>query len=314
MKTVVFLGTPVFSVNILGALLNNGYQVKYVVTQPDKKVGRKKILTHSPVKEFALSHDLPILQPQKLTGSEEEAKIIDAHADLLVTAAFGQFLSEKLLKSARIASINFHASLLPNYRGAAPIQYALLNGDEVTGITIMEMVKKMDAGSIFFQEQLNIEPDDNLGSLTVKLSELGASMVRTDLPKLISGDYKAQDQDESKVTFAPSITPEQEQIDFNNDLEKVVNQIRALAPEPGGYIYHKSKRVKIYDAVPLLERVEGNPGSIFLKDKKRLGIVTSDHRGLILKTIQVQGAKKVKINDYLNGLGKNLLVGDQFVD
>ncbi|BDR58156.1 methionyl-tRNA formyltransferase [Xylocopilactobacillus apicola] len=314
MKTVIFLGTPVFSVNVLGALLNAGYELKYVVTQPDKMVGRKKVLTASPVKEFALEHNLKVLQPSKLTGSEEEAKIIAANADLIITAAFGQFLSDDLLASSKIASINFHASLLPKYRGAAPIQYALLNGDEVTGITIMEMVKKMDAGDIFFQEQLNIAPDDNLGSLTVKLGELAGSMVESCLPKLVSGDFKRVKQDEAEVTFSPSIKPEQEEIDFTKDLRMIINQIRALAPNPGAYVMHDRKRFKIFAASPVVEQISGTPGTVFMKDKKRLGIVTSDQRGLMLETVQVQGGKKVNISDYLNGSGKDLKVGDRFVD
>ncbi|BDR56085.1 methionyl-tRNA formyltransferase [Xylocopilactobacillus apis] len=313
MKSVIFFGTPLFSVNVLGALLKEGYDIKYVVTQPDKEVGRKRKLTASPVKEFAVDHNLTVLQPVKLTGSEEEEKIISSHADLLVTAAFGQFLSTKLLDSAKYAAINFHASLLPHYRGAAPIQYALLNGDDVTGITIMEMVKKMDAGDIFFQDQVNITPEDNLGSLTVKLGELAGEMVKSDLPKIFNNDFMRISQDEEQVSFSPSIKPEEEMLDFNNDLEHLNNKIRALSPEPGAYFLNQGKRIKIYEAIPLVEKVEGKPGSIFLRDKKRLGIVTGDQRGIMPRIIQLQGAKRVDVRDFLNGAGKNLKVGDQFV-
>lgn len=314
MKTVIFFGTPLFSVNVLKTIFAENYNIKYVVTQPDKQVGRKKQLVPSPVKKFALEHNLEVLQPAKLTGSEEESKIISTHADLLITAAFGQFLSDQLLQSANIAAINFHASLLPKYRGAAPIQYAILNGDKETGITIMEMVKKMDAGDIFSQKRINIAPDDNLASLTDKLGSLAVSMVKSDLPKLFQKNFSRTPQDESKVTFAPSITPEQEQIDFSNSLTHVLNQIRSLSPTPGAYLLHEGKRIKIYAAKGEYQKVEGKPGSVGIRDKKQLGIVTSDHQILLLQTIQVQGGKKVSVNDYLNGVGKNLKIGDQFVD
>lgn len=167
------MGTPEFSVPVLEGLIDEGYEIKAVVTQPDKKVGRKQKITKSPAKIAAEKHDLPIFQPVKLSGSDEMQKLIDMHADLIVTAAYGQFLPTKFLNSVKIAAVNVHGSLLPKYRGGAPIQYSLINGDKETGITIMEMVKKMDAGDIYAQEAIKIEPDDNAGTLFSKLSIVG---------------------------------------------------------------------------------------------------------------------------------------------
>ena len=156
MTSVIFMGTPEFSVPVLEGLIEAGYEIRAVVTQPDKKVGRKQKIAKTPAKIAAEKHDLPVLQPVKLSGSEEMNQLIDMHADLIVTAAYGQFLPTKFLKSVNIAAVNVHGSLLPKYRGGAPIQYSLINGDKETGITIMEMVKKMDAGDIYAQEAIKI--------------------------------------------------------------------------------------------------------------------------------------------------------------
>ena len=156
MTSVIFMGTPEFSVPVLEGLIENNYEIKAVVTQPDKKVGRKQKITKSPAKIAAEKHNLPVYQPAKLSGSEEMQKLIDMHADLIVTAAYGQFLPTKFLNSVKIAAVNVHGSLLPKYRGGAPIQYSLINGDKETGITIMEMVKKMHAGDLYQQEAIKI--------------------------------------------------------------------------------------------------------------------------------------------------------------
>lgn len=313
MKKVVFLGTPPFAQKVLAAIAAGDYQIVAVVTQPDKAVGRKRRITASPVKVFAQKHHLPILQPAKLTGSSEEAQIIAAQPDLIITAAFGQFLSNALLASAQIAAINFHASLLPNYRGAAPIQYALRDGASFSGVTIMEMVAKMDAGDIFFQEKLPIKAEDNLKTLTDKLGNLAQNMAVKDLPLLIRGEFKRQAQDEKQVTFAPSIKPEEERIDFQQSSQEIVNQIRSLAPQPGAYVLHQEQRVKLFEAVVTQTDVTGKPGSVYLKNKKQLGLVAGDHQGILILQLQMPGGKPLLIQDFLNGVGKSISIGDQFV-
>ena len=209
MTSVIFMGTPEFSVPVLEGLIEAGYEIRAVVTQPDKKVGRKQKIAKTPAKIAAEKHDLPVLQPVKLSGSEEMNQLIDMHADLIVTAAYGQFLPTKFLKSVNIAAVNVHGSLLPKYRGGAPIQYSLINGDKETGITIMEMVKKMDAGDIYAQEAIKIEPEDNAGTLFSKLSILGRDLLLKTLPSIIDGSVKKTPQDPDKVVFSPNITKEQ---------------------------------------------------------------------------------------------------------
>ena len=177
MTSIIFLGTPNFAVPILKALSDSNYEIKAVVTQPDKKVGRKQKLTQSPVKELAEKLNLPVFQPAKLSKSDELNQLVEMHADLVITAAYGQFLPTKLSQSAKSAAVNVHGSLLPKYRGGAPIQYALINGDQKTGVTIMEMVKQMDAGDIYAQEAIAIDENDTAGTLFEKLSLLGRDLL-----------------------------------------------------------------------------------------------------------------------------------------
>jgi len=173
MTSIVFMGTPQFAAPILASLIDEKYDVLAVVTQPDRKVGRKHVLTASPVKQVALAHDILVLQPEKISGSPEMQKVIDLQPDLIVTAAFGQFLPTKLLKAAQIGAINVHGSLLPKYRGGAPVQYSIMNGEAETGITIIYMVKKMDAGDMLAQRAIPITPEDDTGTMFEKLSVVG---------------------------------------------------------------------------------------------------------------------------------------------
>ncbi|WP_240401639.1 methionyl-tRNA formyltransferase, partial [Lactobacillus crispatus] len=241
MTSIIFMGTPKFSVPVLEGLIDEGYEIKAVVTQPDKKVGRKQKITKSPAKIAAEKHDLPIFQPVKLSGSDEMQKLIDMHADLIVTAAYGQFLPTKFLNSVKIAAVNVHGSLLPKYRGGAPIQYSLINGDKETGITIMEMVKKMDAGDIYAQEAIKIEPDDNAGTLFSKLSIVGRDLLLKTLPAIIDGSIKKVPQDPEKVVFSPNITKEQEKLNVDMTAEEANDMIRALNPDPGAYLMIEGK-------------------------------------------------------------------------
>ncbi|WP_235805380.1 methionyl-tRNA formyltransferase, partial [Latilactobacillus curvatus] len=213
MTSIVFMGTPQFSVPILEALVAHDYQVLAVVTQPDRKVGRKQVLQQTPVKEAAVRLNLTVFQPEKLSGSQELADVMALQPDLIVTAAYGQFLPTKLLEAAKIAAINVHGSLLPKYRGGAPIQYAVLNGDSEIGITIMHMAKKMDAGDMIEQASIPIEASDDTGTLFDKLSYVGRDLLLKTLPSIIDQTAPRTPQDEAQVTFAYNITKEQEQLD-----------------------------------------------------------------------------------------------------
>lgn len=308
MTSIVFMGTSEFSVPILeGLLADPHYEVLAVVTQPDRPVGRKKVLTPTPVKKAALAHNLKILQPEKLSGSPEMAEIIALAPDLLITAAFGQFLPSKLLQAARIRALNVHASLLPKYRGGAPIHYAVMNGDEKTGVTIMEMIKKMDAGGIFTQKAIPILPTDDTGLLFEKLSIVGRDLLLETLPKILGG-LAPVPQEESAVTFSPNITKEQEQLDFTLPATAVFNKIRGLRPFPGAYGILNGTRFKIWNSMVLDETTDATPGTIIALHPE-LKVACGQQSVLGLKVVQPAGKKAMSVSDYLNGSGQELTVG-----
>lgn len=307
MTKLIFMGTPDFSATVLKGLLDDSnYNVLAVVTQPDRAVGRKKEIKMTPVKEVALAHNLPVYQPEKMSGSEEMAELMTLGADGIVTAAFGQFLPTKLLDSVDFA-LNVHASLLPKYRGGAPIHYAIINGEEEAGVTIMEMVKKMDAGDMIAKASTPITDDDNVGTMFEKLAVIGRDLLLKTLPDYIAGNIKPEPQDESKATFSPNITPEEERIDWNKSAHDVFNHIRGLYPWPVAHTLLDGKRFKIYEAT--LAEGHGKPGEIIEKGKKSLVVATGDG-AISLKTVQPAGKPRMNIVDFLNGVGRKLEVGD----
>lgn len=307
MTKLIFMGTPDFSAAVLKGLLDDSnYDVLAVVTQPDRAVGRKKEIKMTPVKEVALAHNLPVYQPEKMSGSEEMAELMTLGADGIVTAAFGQFLPTKLLDSVDFA-VNVHASLLPKYRGGAPIHYAIINGEEEAGVTIMEMVKKMDAGDMIAKASTPITDDDNVGTMFEKLAVIGRDLLLKTLLDYIAGNIKPEPQDESKATFSPNITPEEERIDWNKSARDVFNHIRGLSPWPVAHTLLDGKRFKIYEAT--LAEGHGKPGEIIEKGKKSLVVATGDG-AISLKTVQPAGKPRMNIVDFLNGVGRKLEVGD----
>lgn len=307
MTKLIFMGTPDFAATVLEGLLDDAnYDVLAVVTQPDRAVGRKKEIKMTPVKEVALAHNLPVYQPEKMSGSDEMAELMTLGADGIVTAAFGQFLPTKLLDSVDFA-VNVHASLLPKYRGGAPIHYAIINGDKEAGVTIMEMVKKMDAGDMIAKASTPITDDDNVGTMFEKLAVIGRDLLLKTLPDYIAGNIKPEPQDESKATFSPNITPEEERIDWNKSARDVFNHIRGLYPWPVAHTLLDGKRFKIYEAS--LAEGQGQPGQIIEKGKKTLVVATGDG-AISLKTVQPAGKPRMSVVDFLNGVGRKLEVGD----
>lgn len=307
MTNIIFMGTPDFSATVLeGLLANKAYNILAVVTQPDRAVGRKKEIKMTPVKEVALAHNLPVYQPEKLSGSEEMAELMTLGADGIVTAAFGQFLPTKLLDSVDFA-VNVHASLLPKYRGGAPIHYAIINGDKEAGVTIMEMVKEMDAGDMIAKDATSITDEDNVGTMFDKLAILGRDLLLRTLPDYIAGNITPEPQDSSQATFSPNITPEEERIDWHRPARDVFNHIRGLNPWPVAHTLLDGKRFKIYEAS--IAQGQGKPGEIIEKGKKSLVVATSDG-AIALKTVQPAGKPRMSIVDFLNGVGRKLEVGD----
>lgn len=312
MTSIIFLGTPKFAVPILKALANEKYEIKAVVTQPDKKVGRKQEVTESPVKVLAQKLNLPVFQPAHLAKSEEVAALIAMHADLIITAAYGQFLPSKFLQSARIAAVNVHGSMLPKYRGGAPIQYALINGDKQTGVTIMEMVKQMDAGAIYAQKAIDIQKDDTAGTVFEKLSFLGRDLLLQTLPQIIADPQKKTAQDEAKVVFSPNISKEQEQIKISMTATEANNLIRGLNPDPGAYLLVDNKRFKVWRAEVTPETTSLSAGTV-VDNKKRFAISFANHTVLNLLEVQPAGKKKMTVKSFLNGQGKSFAIGDKIV-
>lgn len=311
MKKIIFMGTPDFAATVLQGLIDSStYKILAVVTQPDRAVGRKKEIRLTPVKEVALKYDLTVYQPEKLSGSQEMADLMDLGADGIITAAYGQFLPSKLLDSMDF-SLNVHASLLPKYRGGAPIHYALINGDDKAGVTIMEMVKEMDAGDMVSQASLPILDEDNVGTMFEKLAVLGRDLLLDTLPDYLAGKLQPQAQDPEQVSFSPNIIPEQERLDWDKSARALFNQVRGMYPWPVAHTLLKGQRFKVYQAKPV--EGQGQAGHIIEKTKKSMVVATGDG-ALSLLEVQPAGKPKMQITDFLNGLGQKLEVGDAFGD
>ena len=303
------MGTPEFSVPVLEALIEN-YQVVGVVTQPDKEVGRHHEIKPTPVKEVALKHKISVFQPQKI--KKEYQNILDLKADLIVTCAYGQMIPKEILEAPQYGCINVHASLLPKLRGGAPIHRAIINNEARTGVTIMYMVEKIDAGDILAQIDTPIYKDDNVGTLHDRLSSMGAKLLIETIPDLVSGNIKPIPQKEEEVTYAWNIKREEEKIDFNKRTIDIYNQIRGLNPWPGGYALLEGKVVKIYEARIsdsfFTTKKNGEIGKIY---EDGIGISTKDGEIIVTK-LQPDGKRKMLAKEYLNGVHEEDLLGKVF--
>ncbi len=306
---ILFMGTPDFAVNVVNGLIEN-YDVVGIVTQPDKEVGRKREIKFSPVKEVALENNIPVFQPVKI--KEEYEDLLKLDVDMIVTCAYGQIIPKELLDFPKYGCINVHASLLPKLRGGAPIHKAIINNYPRTGVTIMYMVEKMDAGDIISQVETEILPSDNLESLHDRLSVLGTKLLLETIPKIVSGDINPVKQDENEVTYAWNITREEEHIDFNDSVINIFNRIRGLSPVPGAYAMLDNEVVKIYASrisesfFSTLEN--GEIGKIY---KDGIGVSCKDGE-IIITEIQFAGKKRMKVSDYLNGQDGTKLIGKIF--
>ncbi|WP_270573321.1 methionyl-tRNA formyltransferase [Bacillus glycinifermentans] len=303
MTRIVFMGTPDFSVPVLNTLIKDGYEVVGVVTQPDRPKGRKKVMTPPPVKEEALRHGIPVLQPEKVREEQETDKILELKPDLIVTAAFGQILPKKLLDYPKYGCINVHASLLPELRGGAPIHYAILEGKQKTGVTIMYMVEKLDAGDMLAKVEVDIEEHDNVGTLHDKLSKAGAALLSETVPKVVDGSVTPEEQDEEKATYAPNIKRDQERIDWSQPGEVLYNQVRGLNPWPVAYTTLGGQILKVWAAEKVSAEKQAEPGEIIAIEKD--GIVVAAGNGTSLKLTEVQpaGKKRMKGEDFVRGAG-----------
>lgn len=300
---IVYFGTNEFSSFVLEGLLDEGYNVIGVVTQTDALVGRKKIRQASAVKKLALKYKIDVFEP--ISIRKDFSFIIEKNPDLIITCAYGQIIPEAVLEVPKYESINVHGSLLPKLRGAAPIQYAILNDEKQTGITIMEMVKKMDAGGMYCKASLTIDNEDTGDSLFIKMSVLARDLLLKTLPKYINKELVKIKQNENEVTFAPSFKREDERVDFNDKRRNVYNKIRALNSNPGAYALLDDQIIKLYESVEIEGIAKGVNGEIVRIEKDYIVVKVSD--GLIgLKTIQPASRRIMSVRDYLNA-NKDLL-------
>ena len=297
-KNIVFMGTPDFSVPVLKMLIENT-NVLLVVTQPDKIVGKDKTVSFNPVKKLALEENIPVFQPMRIRKDFEKLKNLDI--DLIVTCAYGQIIPKEVLDMPKYGCINVHASIIPKYRGSAPIQWCLFNNDDVTGVTIMYMDEGMDTGDIIKIKEIPILDSDNVGTLHDKLSKLGCDLLLEVLPTIFNKTNDRIKQG-NNYTMAPMIKREDERLDFNEEGKKIIGKIKGLNPWPLANIIINNQEIKVLEAEFVQKKVD-NTGIIKEIDKKNLGITCKD--GIIyLKKIKPSGKKVMEINSFLNGIDK----------
>ena len=297
-KRIIFMGTPEISATVLEGIISSGYNVVAVIAQPDRPVGRKKILMPVPTKEVALKHNIPVYQPIKIRKEYEFVK--ELNPDVIITLAYGQIVPQGLLDIPPLGCLNLHGSLLPKYRGAAPIQYALMNNDKVTGMTLMKMVKEMDAGEMYATEEVEISEEDNSTSLFKKMGDAALRLILKELPTILEGKLVGVPQDESLVSFSPSIKPEEEKLDLNKSKEELHGYIRALSDVPGAYLYLEGLKFKVYRSSIVSDELIGKVGEIVKADKKGLHLQTKNGV-LSLLDVQLEGKKRMDYMSFING-------------
>ena len=304
---IVYLGTPEISANVLERMIEENYNIVAVVSQEDKPIGRKQIITPTPVKKVALIHNIPVFQPHKIRDDYSFLK--ELKPDILLTMAYGQIVPLGVLETPKIKALNLHGSLLPKYRGASPIQASLFNGDKVTGVTLMEMVEAMDAGNMFFKTECLISEDDNYDTLQLKIAEAAFVAFDEGIEKIVNENYQGEPQNLDEVSFTKKIKPEDQIINFNQKSVDVINKIRALTSEPGAYFVYKNEKIKVQKAILVDSKENAIPGKISKYDKSAFYIETQDGTLSIL-TLQKPGKKVMNFKDFFNGNRDFFNVGD----
>lgn len=308
-KRIVFMGTPTFAVPVLKSLIEN-YNVVLVVSQPDREKDRKGNILMTPTKEVAIENNIPVYQPLKI--KEEYQTILDYKPDIIITCAYGQIIPDIILDYPKYGCINVHGSLLPKLRGGAPIHHAIINGDKETGITIMYMASKMDAGDIISQKSLKIEENDNLDYIYNKMSVLGSELLIDTLPSIFNKTNSRIKQDESLVTFGFNIRKEEEKIDFDKSSTDIHNRIRGLSSIPGAYAILDNKRVKIYESFIIDKVSDKEPGTIIDINKNGMFVATKDNI-IKITDLKIEGKKRCKIQDFINGVKKEDYINKKLI-
>ena len=303
---LVFMGTPEISAKVFEAMILDGYKFIGLIAQPDRPVGRKGQLEKVPTKVVAEKYNIPVFQPIKIRKEYDFVK--ELNPDIIITLAYGQIVPQGLLDIPRYGCLNLHGSLLPKYRGAAPIQYALINNEKVTGMTLMKMVAAMDAGAMYAKKEVIIDEDDNSTSLFNKMGDAAKDLILESLPLYIDGKLPEIEQDESQVTFCPTIKPEQERLDLNLNVHESSGWIRGLSDHPGAYFLLEGKKLKVFKA-KIVNENDGNVGEIVRADKGGL-VVQLKGGQLALLELQKEGKNRMDYKSFLNGnqglLGKKL--------
>jgi len=299
MYKIIFMGTPDFSVSALEEMYNNGYNVLLAVTQPDKPSGRDLKIKPTPVKQFALAHNIEILQPEKIKNNIEFFNKLKAlEPDIIVTAAYGKILPQEILSLPKIACLNIHASLLPKYRGAAPIQWSIINGDKTTGITIMKMDEGMDTGDIILQKEISIEDNETYGTLYEKLKIIGGKLLIDVLKNIENISAVKQGYN---YTMAPMIEKSLGLIDFNKSALAIHNLVRGLNPTPGAYFVYDNNTYKVWETAVIQNNSDKKVGEFVFSDAQN-GLQIQTSEGILnIKVIQAKNSKRMNILDYLRG-------------
>ena len=306
---VVFFGTPQFAVPTLRRLLDSKHSVAGVITQPDRPRGRGQKVTHAPVKALALERGIPVYQPDRLKPPAVADTLRGWQADLGVVAAYGRIIPEHLLTIPRSGMINVHASLLPKYRGAAPVHRAVINGDSQTGVTIMRVVKELDAGGMFATVTRPIAPDETSDVVETALAEMGAELLVTVVDQLVSGTAREEPQDEAYATYAPRLTKEEGLIDWTQAASQIHNRVRGLYPWPHAYTFFKGTRLIVLRSLVAYAGTSASPGTILRVTSEAIHVATGDGELAILD-VQPEGRRAMRAHDFL--LGHRLAVGETF--
>ena len=299
---ILFMGTPEFAVASLKRLVEDGHELCGVLTQPDKPKNRGMKLIPTPVKEYALTKNLPVFQPQKARDGEAMSIVRQLDPELIVVAAYGKILPEELLNYPKYGSINVHSSLVPKYRGAAPINWAILNGEAETGVSIMYMAAALDAGDVIAQARTPIGPDEDAQTLTARLAELGAVTLSETVTALENGSATRTPQDESAFTYAPMLSRELSPIDWTRSAHAINCQIRGLIPWPAASTDAViGEAMKVFRSVETGEQTAAKPGTVLTADKRGIAVACGDGKVLSLTEIQAVGGKRMSAADYLRG-------------
>ena len=302
---VIFMGTPDFAVGALDAIVEAGHEVVLVVTQEDKPKGRGKEIQFTPVKEAAIRHGIEVYQPHRVKHEEPVAKLREYNADVFVVAAYGQILSKELLDMPKYGCVNIHASLLPKYRGAAPIQWSIIDGEKVTGVTTQMMAEGIDTGDILDVIEVEIDKEETGGSLFDKLTVAGSEVILTTLKKLEDGTVTRTPQDHSKSTYAKMLDKKLGNIDFSMSAEEIERLIRGLNPWPSAYTMYKGKTLKVWRADVIDKEYDGELGQIVDKTKKAV-MVKTGNGALAITELQLEGKKRMTTEAFLCGAGFEL--------